>query len=85
MSEEIDLRLENSPCLVFGGAGKNRETEHLVHIVNYAFVLAAPGAAVQEPGSLLLWTSWRDHFSRDAACGSGVSPLSIGRLFLKVE
>lgn len=54
MSEEIDLRLENSPCLVFGGAGKNRETEHLVHIVNYAFVLAAPGVAVQEAGSLLL-------------------------------
>jgi hypothetical protein len=42
-----------------------------VHIVNYAFVPGAPGMAVQEAGSLLFWTSWRDHFSRDEACGSG--------------
>lgn len=56
-----------------------------MHIVTYAFVPGAPGVAVQEAGSLLLLAKWRDHFSSNEACGSPVSPLGSGRLFLKVE
>lgn len=84
MSEEIDQRLEDSLCLVVGSAGQEAKHQALGSdwkLCFYAWCTWCDCAA----GSLFLWAILGGHFSRDEACGNGVSQIGIGRLFLKVE
>lgn len=85
MSEEIDPRLEDSLCLVFGSAGEEAREQALGSGCKLCFCAWCTWCGLQEAGSLLLWASLVDKFSRDEACGSGVSQVGIGRLFLEVE
>lgn len=80
MSEEIDQRLEDSLCLVFGSAGLEAKHETLGSDCKLWFCAWCTWCGCAA-GSLLLRASLGGYFSRDEACENGMSQIGIGGCF----
>lgn len=84
MSEEIDQRLEDSLCLVFGSAGQEAKHQALGSDCKLCFCAWCTWCGCAA-GSLFLRVSLQGHFSKDEAFGNGMNQIGIIRLFLKLE